>query len=313
MSDSWIDKKELNDLVSELAPGRALVRHSAEDIFDDIPSLNLPRGYQQQGAPIYPQHPVYAPSESSFQIVQQPSVPAYPPSDSPLQVLVKKPRVDRLPQLPSEAPKPIASPFALDDDDDEDDIQEINSQIENLATETARALRVLEEIRNRVDANGLIAPVAAPEESKINLAPPEKIRPQDRIPLDVQVDAHLSLKGRLRSLAEILKTYIGMEEMLVVDRDGFALFASDSSEIVRRNESDFLKAIQAAYTSIKEARQHTCSQLAVENGKWLCLIPTDGEINGQFLLKGLLSAPLDRPEIYVLVELLNEVLRPEPV
>lgn len=344
MKDSWIDKDELDDLVSGFTPRRRAETSQqnvqAQDIFDDIPSIHIPRS-----------RPVYNQPPQSNQVSPhlQPAAQARPAesSPSPLQVLVN----------PSsfEEDQKISSPFAIDEDDEFDDIED---QIESLASEAAKALRVLQEIRAKADQNGLIAKpepekrpiqvvenpvvkeVSLPADEPETVADPEpakpvdvvktepepetvpepeveiekvaeRLVPLDRIPLDVEIDSHLSLKGRLMALANILSEYVGMEEMMVVDRDGFSLFSTSQSLTVEKSVGQFVKSIRKVYASETDARSHTASQLAIEGDRWLCVVSTDGQISGQFLMKALLPEPLDRPEIYVLVELLNEVLRPE--
>ncbi|MDF1811069.1 MAG: hypothetical protein P1V20_02615 [Verrucomicrobiales bacterium] len=291
MSDSWIDRDELDDLVSGFAPGgragRTQREPDPEDLFDDIPAIHMPRS-QQVSPHLHP----------AAQVQQE----------SPLQMLVNRNGGD--------SPN-FDSPFVLDEDDEFDEIED---QIEHLASEAAKALKTLEEVRARADQNGLTAISRKKVEPEIEVVETlfdhpeedeEPAAPLDRIPLDVEIDPHLTLKGRLGALAGILATYVDMEEMMVVDRDGFTLYSTEKNSTVGQSVGKFVRAIRKVYESEAEARVHTASQLSIENGKWLCIIPTDGEIDGRFLLKALVPTPLDRPEIYVLVELLNEVLRPE--
>lgn len=338
MNDSWIDKDELDDLVSGFSNGQRAATNQQlsgpEDLFDDIPTIHMPRSgphyqppIQQQPAhmqqPVQMQQPIPSPVHAQQSTPQpNPMHQQLPHEPSPLQVLVNRSNEP----VGEHPPEKVASPFSIDDDDE---LEDIESQIELLASETAKAMQTLQEVRAKADRNGLIAETRPKTEPEIQInetviesdgdedaeyeeeefEEEEFEEPLDRIPLDVEIDAHLSLRGRLKILGEILEKYVGMEEMTVIDRDGFTLYSTKESSNVEKGAGSFLKAIRKVYDS--NSRSHTASQLAVENGKWLCIVPTDGEIDGRFLLKALMPTPLDRPEIYVLVEMLNEVLRPE--
>lgn len=379
MSDDWIDKNELQNLVSGFArtnPGHG--SQGADDIFDDIPS----QSYQEQ-----------------------PALPHQPQNHSPLQVLVNPPGSPAPYQSPqnggivspfeldsSSASPPqnqqIYSPFSLDDDDDS--YEDIEERIEKLTSEAERALAALQEAKLKAHTNGLLrttdqtstatdlpqppdsgqeavtedesdhslhrndpeneitenevsheveegsdkesasgepakvedlaveevnseeelASSSDTEEEEAEVAD-EKPSPLDRIPLEVEIDPHLSLKGRLGQLCDILIQHVEMREILVVDRNGFALFETEDSQSVERSVASYLQSIRGIYQSNEEERELSASQLRVGDGEWLCLIPTDGQIKGMFLLKGIVPQPLDRPELYLVIELLNEVLRPD--
>ena len=377
MSDDWIDKNELQNLISGFTR-TSPASQGAEDIFADIPS-------------------------QSFQ--EQPALPQQPQNHSPLQVLVNPP-VSPHPQAQSPHDRGITSPFELDSssaspasgqqvyspfslDEDEDSYEGIEERIEKLTSEAEKALAALREARLKAHSNGLLPPteptvhdnidsplppesgqVASEEkqdaededaetrtaesgeskasedasgdassgeaegesvepiqngklveedastptettESEETEEVEEKPSPLDRIPLEVEIDPHLSLKGRLKQLCEILSRHVEMREILVVDRNGFALFETDDSRSVERSVASYLQSIRGIYQSGEAERELSASQLRVGDEEWLCLIPTDGQIKGMFLLKGIVPQPLDRPELYLVIELLNEVLRPD--
>ncbi len=145
--------------------------------------------------------------------------------------------------------------------------------------------------------------------------PPPRPEPQDRIPLDSEINAHLSLQGRMNELWQILRTHVHMEAMAVIDRRGLALFETLHCDKLSASTSEYIAAVEKIFTSgvdEHEAREHSASQVALPSGGWLCLISLGrSDDPEQFLLKGIIPEPLDRPEIYVVMELFFEVLRPD--
>ena len=318
MKDSWIDKNEIDELLSGFSKEKqgsgqtpAPQPGAPEDIFDDIPAVPSP--FNPATPPV--SEPVQPAPQPPPQPMQQPmQQPAAHPSPLPNHSVPLSGRVVNSPAAGSPAvsqPTVIAtkrganfaSPFSIDEEDDLEDIEDI----EKLASEAAQALRALQDVRARAERGGLLVT------GKESAQPAEEIStdPLDRIPLDLEIDLDQPLKKRLAELASILEQYVEMEEMTVVDQHGFALFQTEEIGLVKQNVVKFVDSIRKVYGSEKEARQYSASQLAVDDEKWLCIIPTDGDLEGRFLLKALLRKPLDRPEVYVVVELLNEVLRPE--
>lgn len=380
MSDDWIDKNELQNLVSGFTrTGAGTGSQRTEDIFDDIPH----QSFQEQ--PALPQQPQ---NHSPLQVLVN------PPSSAPPQGLSPRTRGIESPfelEPSSMAPVPsqqIYSPFSLDEDDDS--YEDIEERIEKLTSEAERALAALQEAKLKAHSNGLLPPTDLTTTDNELIHPPESGReifaedegddldhedkgieseeskgaevasdqanesdapvkneepaedevgtetgpdtssvvdemeaaeetseveekpsPLDRIPLEVEIDRHLPLKGRLGQLCKILSQHVEMREILVVDRNGFALFESEDSKTVERCVASYLQSIRGIYQTDEEERELSASQLRVGEDEWLCLIPTDGQIKGMFLLKGIVPHPLDRPELYLVIELLNEVLRPD--
>ena len=256
MSDNWIDKTEIDELIFEFVSGasqqpeppRQPAPLQVHDAFSELAAVR-PQSFQPA-----PATPVAAPS-------------------------------------PGTKPK-FESPFTLDEDEEEDD-----DGVELAAKEMQQSAAI--------DRDS----VSVPDSEVVSKSQDEGIR--DRIPIDVEIDSDLSINHRLAELASILETYVGMKEMIVADQHGFSLFQSVDCDAVKASVNGYLNSIRKVYETKPEPRSHNASQIALPDGNWLCMIAPDGEISSKFLLKALLEQPLDRPEIYIVVELLNEVLRPD--
>lgn len=269
-----------------------------------------PQPYPAQQPPVYPQQPQSAMPQVQMQPHPGPTVPHQPIPQQPA-VQVQAPVQHHHQTQP--ATKNFDSPFIIDEDDDEDfRIEQLEQMLRDLKSEkkqSGNGSGVFDTEIEGIDEIVIPEEVAAPEVEAEDESTPIS---QDRIPLDIEIDPYLSLRGRLNSLHEILTEYIDLEEMMVVDQNGLSLYQTRSVENLEKGAAKFLHKIQEVFKTQKGKRNHSASQLILSDDQWLMLVPTDGKgIENKYLLKALLPAPLDRPELYVLIELLNEAMRPE--
>ena len=299
MSDDWIDKNEMNQLISGINPKPPQNQRSVSgpiynDLFHDI----QPQRPQQQPAV---QQPIPAQQVFPQQIPAQQAQP-YP------QPLHTNPHLHQQQQMQVQHPQayhaqvPQPSPFTFDEEPT--DPEERIAQLEMMLAELKQTQAPQPEGE---PAQTIITPEEPVEE-------PQKIETpcNDRIPLSVEIDRYLSLKGRLNSLAEILQDHLQMEQMMVVDQNGLTLFETQSTSNIEGKADRYLQKMRSVYAVDRDNhRNHSASQLATNDGQWLLLVPTDGKgIERKYTLKCLLPCPLDPPEIYTLIELLNDTMRP---
>ena len=312
MNDDWIDKNELNQLVSRVgtqSPG-PVYNQQSNDLFHDVQPAVLHRPQV-----LNPFSYASAPAQQPVQVTHDPRQ-AQPMQMQPLQQQHQQLMGQGQPMHPmqqqqgqaipmQQVAQPIgevASPFTIDLDEPEDPAERI-AQLEIM----------LKELKEGREAAA--DPTAEEGAEECECVEDDTVaNSRDRIPLDVEIDRYLSLKGRLILLAEILEEYVGMEEMMVVDQNGLSLFETPKVSVVENKATRFLQEIRKVYQDMDDKRNHSASQLVVGEGQWMLLMPTDGKgIQKKFVLKCLLPEPLDQPELYVLIELLNETMRPEKV
>lgn len=364
MSNDWIDRNELDKLVSGFGrpkPG-PVYGPRVEDLFEEIqpPAQNPYAQHAQQPQPVQPQPQVYQqqphhpqPPPQQPYPQQQPVYPNHPQpvaqpavhnpypnqgQQQPIAPVQQQPPIYQQQQqqtIPVQQHQPVAvqqqqpqppidSPFSIDEDDEEEveDVTATSSERDDRIEQLEQMLNELKITQSKSptksttvfelgeDINEDVDDVEDDEDTESDNE--EQPDCQDRIPLDVEIDPYLSLQGRLKSLAFALEEHVGLEQMMVIDQNGLSLFETQETETLEKEAAKFLFKIQRVFRSKKDTRAHSASQLILPDDKWLLLVPTDGKgIEKKYLLKGLLSEPLDRPELYVLIDLLNEAIRPK--
>lgn len=310
MNDDWIDKNEMNQLISGINPKTPQQQRSHSgplynnDLFYDVQPPAQPQPQPQVVQ--QPQYQAQPQPQPQFQqpIQQQPHLP--PPQMVNQQVQYPQPihQPDYHPSYQQ------ISPFSLDTEetDAETRIAQLEMMLDELRQTQAPPLEEPPAVEPIPEAEEIPAELEVAEEP-----PAEEFPSNDRIPLSVEIDRYLSLKGRLASLSEILSEYVDMEQMMVVDQNGLSLFETTEVSAVEGKAGRYLQKIRKVYSVDKDnQRNHSSSQLSTTDDKWLLLLPTDGKgIERKYILKCLLPTPLDQPEIYTLIELLNETMRPD--